>query len=171
MNESGDPTMRKTIKWIFIGAAAVVLSIQLVQPDRTNPTVDESKTIDAHLSMPADVKSILVRACYDCHSYNTRWPWYSYVAPVSWLTASDVKKGRASLNFSTWGEYRKRRQLNKLDQIAQELNEGAMPLKAYRLMHPEAALTKSETELVIQWAEKQHSQLGESDSTENREQK
>lgn len=163
--------MRKMIKWIFVGAIAVFLSIQLVQPDRTNPTVDDSKTIQAHLSVPPEVKSILDRACQDCHSYNTQWPWYSYVAPVSWLTASDVKKGRTSLNFSTWGEYKRRRQLNKLDQIAQAVNEDAMPLKPYRLMHPGAVLTKQEKDLVVQWAEKQHSQLVESDSTAKTEQK
>jgi len=163
--------MRRTIKWIFIGAVAVFLSIQLVQPDRTNPAIDESMTIEASLSVPPEVKSVLDRACFDCHSNRTRWPWYSYVAPVSWLTASDVKEGRASLNFSMWGEYKKRRQQNKLDQIAQELNEDGMPLKPYRLMHSEAVLTEAEIELVVQWAEKQHSQLVESDSTAKIEQK
>lgn len=158
--------MRKVVKWIAVGFVAVFISIQLVQPERTNPPVDESKTIYAIVNVPPEAKAIFERSCYDCHSNNTKWPWYAHVAPVSWLTARDVKKGRSGLNLSTWGNYKKKRQITKLDQISQRLTEDEMPLKSYRLMHPGAVLSKAEIDLVTRWAEKERDRLMGADSTQ-----
>jgi hypothetical protein len=158
--------MRKVLKWGSIIVLAILLGIQLIQPDRSNPAVDESMTIYAHLNVPPEVKSILERSCYDCHTHNTKWPWYSYVAPVSWLIAGDVKTGRANLNMSLWGEYNKRKRISKLDLICDELREDAMPIKPYRLLHPDAALSPAEVDLICNWVDTERDRLmEESDSS------
>ena len=157
--------MRKKLKWIGIAFIILVLAAQVYQPERSNPAVDESKTIYASLSVPPEIKAILERSCTDCHSHGTTWPWYSTIAPISWLTARDVKNGRSSMNLSTWGTYKKTRQANKLDQIFTEISEDKMPLKPYRLMHPGAALSKDEIDRMCRWAEKERDRLTEPDST------
>ena len=158
--------MRKTLKWIAIGLLTLFLAAQFYQPERSNPQVDESKTIFATLNVPTDVKAILDRSCTDCHTNNTIWPWYSYVAPVSWLTARDVKNGRSSMNLSVWGTYKKTKQAGKLDEISEQLSADNMPLKPYRMMHPGSVLSKEEIELVSRWAEKERDRLSEPDTTE-----
>lgn len=146
--------MRKILKWVGIAIPIVFVGIQFIQPERTNPPVDQSKTIFATLDVPPDVRAILERSCFDCHSNNTQWPWYSHVAPSSWLVASDVKEGRGHINFSTWADYDETRQISKLDMISQMVTDDKMPLKTYRLMHPKAVLTKADVDLLSNWAEK-----------------
>ena len=151
--------MRKAIKWSGLAVLVIGLGIQLIQPERTNPTVDESKIIYAHVNVPPEVKAILERSCYDCHTHTTKWPWYSYVAPVSWFLAKDVKNGRASMNLSAWGDYSQRKQIAKLDQICQELMDDAMPIKPYRIMHPNAALSKAEVDMICTWVDNERDRL------------
>lgn len=158
--------MKKTLTWTGIVVLVIGLGIQLRQPDRANPTVDESKTIYASMQVPPEVKSVIERACSDCHSNQTRWPWYSYIAPASWLVSDDVAQGRKHLNFSTWAEYKKNRQVNKLEEIGDQVKDKAMPLKKYLLLHPSAQLSASEIELIVQWAEKERDRLVEPDSVE-----
>jgi hypothetical protein len=146
--------MRKTLKWIGIAILIIFIGIQFIQPERTNPPVDQSKTIFATLDVPSNVRAILERSCFDCHSNNTKWPWYSHVAPTSWLVASDVKAGRSHINFSTWADYDETRQISKLDMISQMVTDDKMPLKTYRLMHPKSVLTKAEVDLLSDWAQK-----------------
>lgn len=132
---------------ISIAAAAILVGFQLVPVDRSNPAVEE--TVDA----PAEVSAILERACYDCHSNTTRWPWYSYVAPVSWLVAHDVHEGRSELNFSTWNRLSERQQGKKIGKVWKEVDEGEMPLRIYRLAHGEAALSDADRAILREWAE------------------
>jgi len=157
--------MRKTLKWIAVGFLTLFLAAQIYQPERSNPPVDESKTIFAALNVPPDVKTILDRSCSDCHTNNTRWPWYSYVAPTSWLTARDVKNGRLSMNLSIWRSYKRTKQAGKLDDISEQLTTDKMPLKPYRMMHPSSVLSKEEIDLVSRWAEKERDRLSEPDTT------
>ncbi len=159
--------MKKMLKWTGIVLAIMFLAAQAYQPDRSNPPVDDSKTIYAALNVPSDVRAVFERSCSDCHSNTTRWPWYSYIAPTSWLTARDVKRGRASLNLSIWGTYKKSRQAGKLDDISEQLTGDKMPLKPYRLMHPSSVLTKEEIALVSGWADKMSDKLSEPDSSED----
>jgi hypothetical protein len=156
--------MRKFLKWGGIAVLLLFIGIQFIQPDRTNPPVDESKTIFAYVNVPGEVKSILERSCYDCHTQHTKWPWYSYVAPVSWLVASDVKNGRAMLNLSAWGDYSARKRIARLDQICQELMDDAMPIKPYRLLHPGAALSQAEVDLICNWVDTERDRLMEADT-------
>ncbi len=132
-----------------MGAAtviAVATLIQLVPVKRDNPPVK------AEVPAPANVKTILQRACYDCHSNRTVWPWYAYVAPVSWLVADDVHKGRKEVNFTDWPTFDQEDEDHILTHIVKQLDRRAMPLPKYLLMHPKARLTDAERRTVMDWA-------------------
>jgi hypothetical protein len=90
------------VKIVLGVLAGLLVAAQLVQPKRTNPSVVASRGLEAHVPVPAQVSSILKRSCYDCHSSVTVWPWYSHVAPVSWLLVDDVNQGRSHINFQDW---------------------------------------------------------------------
>jgi hypothetical protein len=104
-------------------------------------------------SVPAETESLLRAACFDCHSQEARFPWYSHVAPVSWLVARDINIGRENLDFSYWGNLSKRERLAALGEISEEVENGNMPMPIYVTMHPEADLSKEQREAIIQWAE------------------
>ena len=137
--------MKLTAK-ILLGAAGLLVAAQLVQCQRTNPVVT------ADIETPADVKEVLRRACYDCHSNETRWPWYAHVAPISWLLHRDVVEGRKHLNFSEWdkvpAEKRQRRQAG----VGREVKSGDMPLWFYLPLHPAAKLSDGDKALLEKWA-------------------
>jgi hypothetical protein len=136
-------SFRKNAKAVLLVVAAVFVICQFIRIDKQNPPIISD--------IPADstAKSILKQACYDCHSNETKWPWYSNVAPVSWLISNDVKEGRKHLNFSEWGSYSSEKQLSKLDDIRDELRQGEMPLWYYSLMHPRARIKQNEREKII----------------------
>ncbi|MGE5313580.1 MAG: heme-binding domain-containing protein [Acidobacteriota bacterium] len=152
--------MKKILMWTGIALAAAFVLIQLKRPERTNPSADPAHNYANVLSVPADVKSIIDRACRDCHSNDTRWPWYSNVAPVSWLLADDVEEGRRHLNLSEWGTYKKSKQIKKLSEIDGEIADGSMPLPKYIRLHPEANLTQAERDRISKWADDEGRKLG-----------
>ena len=152
--------MKKKLMWGAVVLLVVFLLIQVKRPDRTNPPVNQAAVYTAHLSVPEDVKSIISRACYDCHSNETTWPWYSNVAPVSWLVAHDVEEGRRHLNFSEWGTYKKGRMIKKLSEIEGEVTDNSMPMPKYLKMHPEAVLTAADRERLSKWAIDEGHKLG-----------
>jgi hypothetical protein len=121
--------MRKVIRVAGMLALAALVVIQLVPVDTSNPPV----TADVPAGPP--VKAVLRRACYDCHSNETTWPWYSRVAPVSWLVARDVREGRAELNFSVWDRYTTQQQVKKLKESWEQVAEGEMPPWFYLPAH------------------------------------
>ena len=133
--------------WKIAGGLLVVavVGIQFVPVDRTNPPVENV------ISAPADVDSVLRRACWDCHSNRTDWPWYSRVAPVSWYVASDVHQGREHMNFTDWPtDPEEARDL--IGEIGDEVESDAMPPTSYRIMHPEARLSEETRQLLIDWS-------------------
>ena len=95
---------------------------------------------------------ILKRACYDCHSNNTIYPFYAYIQPIGWLLNSHIEEGKSQLNFSDFGSLPKRRQASKLKSIANQIKDGAMPLPAYAMLHKNAVLGKTDKDLIINWA-------------------
>lgn len=103
--------------------------------------------------LPDSVKQLLTNACYDCHSNESKYPWYSYVAPVSWLVARDIRMGREHLNFSDWESLSKMDKAKQLGEIAEEVEDGNMPMPIYILMHPEAKLTMNQRELLVNWTD------------------
>jgi hypothetical protein len=132
---------------IWIAAVVVVLAgAQLVPVDRSNPPVE------AEIALPDGVREIVRKACYDCHSHETRWPWYAYVAPVSWLVGRDVEHAREHLNFSRWGSYDPTEKAELLEEIAEEVEEREMPLQIYLSLHSEARLTSGERASIVEWA-------------------
>jgi len=126
--------------------AALFLLIQLIPVEQTNPPVE------ADLAAPAPVTDILRRSCYDCHSHETTWPWYSRVAPFSWWLAEHVTEGRADLNFSQWPLFDFEARELMLRDIEKQLVDGTMPLRSYVLGHREARLSDRDREILLEWA-------------------
>ncbi len=143
--------MKKWLKLSLITLIALVVAAQVVRPARTNPPIDPQKEIGAHMQMDPAVMATLSRACNDCHSNRTEWPWYSNVAPVSWLVARDVNQGREELNLSEWGASKEKEPGKLLGKICSEVTDGEMPVATYTLMHPQAKLTREEVQNVCRW--------------------
>ncbi len=135
---------RKMLKWGLGVLAGALIVAQFIRPERTNPPSDPSASFEAIAKPPQEVAAVLRRACGDCHSNQTVWPWYSRVAPVSWLVASDVKEGRAELNFSQWNTYSPETARKKLGKICEEVRDGEMPPMYYLPMHRDAKVTPAE---------------------------
>jgi len=138
---------------VAIGAFAVFAGLQAIPVDRRNPPVEASRTIFAREALPAKVESVLRRSCQDCHSNQTHWPWYSYVAPVSWIVAHDVHAARRQMNFSEWAGYSDKKRENRLNGICEQVVNGDMPEGKYALIHRRARVTEEERTTICQWVE------------------
>ena len=134
--------------------AGTAVAVQLVPLERVNlpvPPLLPSPPSTGDIGAPPQIEALLARACYDCHSNRTKWPWYSHVAPVSWLLARDVALGRKELNFSEWRSYYPQTRRRKLQWMGRVLRERSMPPWAYRLMHPGARLNGAERAMLDRW--------------------
>lgn len=120
----------------------VAVAIQFIPygKDHSNPPVVAEPQWDS-----PKTKALFIRACADCHSHETKWPWYSNIAPISWLTQYDVKEGREHFNVSMWGVQKK----NDGDEAKEEFEEGEMPPWFYMIAHPEAKLSESEAKVFM----------------------
>jgi hypothetical protein len=134
-------------RWTKLALALVAFLVvaQLVPVARTNPPVESD------VPAPAEVKTILRRACYDCHSNETTWPWYSRVAPISWLVVRDVNHGREHVNFSEWNRQDAMERRETFDHIREQVETGEMPLWIYRPLHPEARLSDADKAAIQAW--------------------
>ncbi len=142
----------------------IVLGIQLIRPAKTNPPVDPQRELTANTQMPQQVSDSLHRACNDCHSYRTVWPWYSNVAPISWVVTDDVNEGRRHLNLSDWSQYDPKRADKKLNQICEEVKGNWMPLVSYKLMHPASRLTEHQRAEICLWVGAERQKLTQSET-------
>ncbi len=140
---------KKLIFRVLIGLLVVLIGIQFIRPDRSTPDVLQGSTFVDLSNTPAEIVDLLEVACYDCHSYNTQYPWYANVAPVSWWIESHVEEGREHFNFSRWGTYTLKERLHKLDEAIEEVREGHMPLDSYTWMHPKAKLSDAQRDQLI----------------------
>jgi hypothetical protein len=149
--------MKRIVKWVVVALVIVFAALQLVQPSRTNPPIktDFLKATAA----PPDVAAMFRASCYDCHSDETRWPWYSYVAPMSWQVAQDVNDGRPHVNLSEWPADNPDLARKKIENMSDEIDDGDMPLKKYTLIHKDARLTSQERDTLTQWLGTQASAL------------
>ncbi len=136
------------LKKISFGFIFVLIAIQFYPIDRTNPPSTHPIILEN-----ADVEALLKRACYDCHSNETKWPAYGYVAPFSWLLLDDINEGRKHLNFSIYENYTVRKKHHKLDEIREEVELGNMPMDAYTFIHSEAELSDADKALLYDWVE------------------
>lgn len=132
-------------KKILLGLGVILVVIQFIPVERDNPPVTQE--IDA----PADVVTILETSCYDCHSNKTEWPWYSYVAPVSFLVAGDVHDGRKRVNFSEWDKYDEKKRAKKMEAMVEAIEEGGMPLPKYFITHPDAEMDSKKIKTLKDW--------------------
>ena len=143
--------MRRGRKILFL-VLAVFLLMQLYQPARNS---DGGQMLPSHITklynVPDSVNAILVSSCYDCHSNNTRYPWYSYIQPARFFMERHIKNGKKELNFSEFGNYSKRRQESKLESISKQVKSGEMPLASYTWLHKNSKLTHQQKEMIINW--------------------
>ena len=127
--------------------------IQAVPQHLPEVTKDNPDDLIKTANVPSEVADILRKACYDCHSNETVYPWYSHIAPVSFLVKRDTEEGREELNFSYWNKLKKSKKAKALDEIAEEVQEGEMPMGIYTNIHRDAKLTEKEKEVLINWTE------------------
>jgi hypothetical protein len=125
----------------------VLAAAQLVRPGRVNPPIDAGRTIQAHVGTTSGLGAVLDRACRECHSNATVWPWYTRIAPVSWALAYGVSAGRRAVNFSEWGAYQPAEQRTLLAASCDDASTGRMP-GAWTMVHPEAKLSASDVETI-----------------------
>lgn len=138
---------------IILGILIVTVGIQFIQPAANqNGRMEQSMNITKQFPVPSRVQAILENSCYDCHSNNTRYPWYAKIQPGAWWLASHIRKGKADLNFNEFGRYSTRQQRSKFKSIAGSVKDGTMPLRSYTLMHQNAILSQQDKKLIVNWA-------------------
>jgi hypothetical protein len=151
--------LKKILKiTVIIVFAAFVLG-QFVRPDRTNPAIDDTQTLEATAALPTEARAILDRSCADCHTNRTVYPWYSNISPVSWFLQDHIDHGRSHLNLSVWNTYDTRKKLKKLEEICEQVEEGTMPLPSYLWIHWDAGLRPGEADILCNWTRSESSRL------------
>lgn len=146
--------MRRIIKKILLGLLVVLIIIQFIQPPGNRDSAVLSTDLTKTFAVPQNVQIILKQACYDCHSNNTNYPWYSRIQPLGWFLANHIRNGKEQLNFSHFGSYSLRRQISKLNGIANSIKDGSMPLRSYTLIHRNARLSSQDKALLFEWTTK-----------------
>ncbi|MEQ1675866.1 MAG: heme-binding domain-containing protein [Chitinophagaceae bacterium] len=137
---------------IIAGTVLVLfISIQFIRPRRNDDGKFGGAAFAQQYAVPNSVNRILQDACYDCHSNQNSYPWCTDIQPVGWIMARHIRRGKAELNFSEFSNYSNRRQVSKLKGIANQIEDNAMPLKSYKLLHRAARLTSEEKKLLISW--------------------
>jgi hypothetical protein len=142
----------KLFKRALLVLLVIFIVLQAFRPAK-NISNDTTKDISKTYVVPLNVKAILAKACNDCHSNSTRYPWYAEIQPVSWWLADHIKDGKRHLNFNEFDGYRVARQYEKLEECIEEIKSGSMPLPSYTTAHKDAVLTKEEKEVLYNWCE------------------
>ena len=139
-------------KKVLLGLLALLVIIQFIRPEKNINTAVTALDMNVMYPIPDSVAQVLQKACYDCHSDNTRYPWYNNIQPVAWWLNDHITDGKKELNFSEYGKRTLPKQAKKLKKIAKEIQEGDMPLSSYTLIHKDAVLTDAEKKMLIDWA-------------------
>jgi hypothetical protein len=142
----------KLFKKILLVLLAIFIVLQAFRPAK-NISNDATKDISKTYVVPLNVKAILAKACNDCHSNSTRYPWYAEIQPVSWWLANHVKDGKRHLNFNEFDGYRVAKQYKKLEECIEEIKSGSMPLPSYTIVHKDAVLTAAEKQALYNWCD------------------
>lgn len=145
--------MKRKLQFAGVVLLVALIAIQFVHPALNRSTTASPHDIATKYPVPTEVAGLLRRACYDCHSNNTHYPWYAAVQPVGWWLTSHVNDGKRHLDFSEFATYPTKRARSKFGEVADEVDQRSMPLKSYTWMHPEARLTPAEIKLLVDWAE------------------
>ena len=139
------------IGWLAVLVVAIVLVIQVIPVERNVSTVPPGQSFEKTEKVPANVAAILKVSCYDCHSNNTRYPWYSELQPGAYFMAQHIKEGKEELNLDEFNNYSKRRKKAKIKSIISQIEKDEMPLKSYLLLHPDAGLTPNKKKVLLQF--------------------
>jgi hypothetical protein len=145
--------MMKFLKILVAILVVAFIALQFIPNKMPENVLAGKDDLISSGALPESISSILKTSCYDCHSNQTSFPWYSKVAPASWLLAKDIREGRDDLNFSEWGSYSKRHQIGNLSKIKEEVGSGDMPLKKYLLIHRHAKLSPVQKDALSKWTE------------------
>jgi hypothetical protein len=171
METETKPTVRKPkwIKRIAIGLLLVFVGIQFIQPDKDNQSMDMTNDISKVVTVPDSVHALLKVSCYDCHSNFTNYPWYSNIQPVGWWLKDHIDEGKQTLNFSEFaalkprpgGRYSTTQALqdHKLEEVAEMVEEGEMPLQSYTIIHRDSKLTDTQKKMITDWVTSARQQL------------
>ncbi|MEO9850388.1 MAG: heme-binding domain-containing protein [Reichenbachiella sp.] len=136
---------------IIAGVMALLVIIQFFGINKENPIYQAENDFITITNPPEDIAQIIKTSCYDCHSYQTEYPWYTSIAPVSWWIGDHIEEGREHFNLSEWGKYSEKKALHKLEEFYEEVEEGEMPLTSYTLMHGEAGLSDEQVKKLVTW--------------------
>lgn len=146
-------------KKILIAFLALLLVIQFIRPSRNVSAKTSPDDIAAHYAVPAHVQQLLDHACNDCHSDNTRYPWYVNIQPVGWWMQHHVNDGKEELNFSEFASYTAKKQNHKLRSVIEQIKKGDMPLDSYLWIHKDAVLSDVDKQALITWADSLKKQI------------
>ena len=152
-------------KKILVGLVVLFIVLQFVRPSRNTNDGSMPHDISTVFPIPDSVNSMLQTACYDCHSNNTRYPWYNKIQPTTWYLAKHVDDGKRHLNFDEFASYTLKRQAHKLDEVVKEIKKGGMPLTSYNLIHTDARLSTEQKNVLINWAENLSKEIKPKDTT------
>ena len=147
------------IKKILLALLIILLVIQFIKPKKNIHPGPQPEDISTLYPVPADVDSILSVACKDCHSNNTRYPWYNNIQPVAWFLANHVTDGKRSFNLNEFATFPVARQYDKIEEIKKQIDKGEMPLSSYTLIHKDAVLTDAQKNTIINWSESIRKQM------------
>ena len=142
------------VKKVLLALLLIFIAMQFIRPAQNKTNKVQEADLIRHFSIPANVAGILKTSCYDCHSNNTRYPWYTNIQPAGWLLAKHIKDGKEDLNFSEFANYSQRRQLSKLKATQNSIKDRSMPLSSYTLIHTDAKLSKESSALILNWTSK-----------------
>ncbi|MBZ0202006.1 MAG: heme-binding domain-containing protein [Ignavibacteria bacterium] len=156
--------IKKILKFVFVILLIGFVVIQFIgRPEKTTTAEVTAAHITKQLQVPSNVESILKRSCYDCHSNHTKWPWYSSIAPASWLVADDITTGRKKMNFSDWTSLSEAKREARLNEICEEIKSDEMPMPKYLLLHGEAKLSQADKDILCKWVEAELKRIEETD--------
>ncbi len=142
----------KIVKKIAVVLLGVLIGMQFFQPEKNQTeAADYVALFETETAPPAPVKQLLKTACYDCHSNHTVYPWYGNIAPISYWLDEHIEHGKEELNFSDWASYSAKKKEHKLEEMAEEVEEGEMPLNEYTWTHSEARLTEDQKKILMDW--------------------
>lgn len=142
----------KIIKKIAVVLLVILVVLQFIRPDKNLAEGDVIADFRAETQLPKNIENTLERACFDCHSNRTQYPWYAEIAPVSYWIAGHVNEGKEHLSFSDWATYTAKRKDHKLEELAEEVQEKHMPLESYLWIHDEAKLSEADITAIVNWA-------------------
>lgn len=149
----------KVFRFTFIGLGTLLTLLQFIRPSLNNGNIHSPNHINSLVMVSDTIESIIQKSCYDCHSNQTNYPWYTQIQPIGFWLNHHVDEGKEELNFSEFATYKRKKQLHKLDEIIEMVEEKEMPLNSYTWIHTKATLTPEEQNILINWAKLSKTQL------------